>query len=485
MAFQKILGFAPDRDVVTPGVVMDCSEWIPFEAGYKGAPSAVSMGVAALASECRGAAVLTKLDGTRRLFAGTQTKLYELAGTTWTDRSAGGGSYAGSVESRWSFCQFGDTSMASNLVDAMQASTAGAFAAIAGAPKALVIIAVSNNFVIALRTNDGTYGDSPDRWWCCAQSNQTDWTPSVATGATTGRLVAVEGPLTAGIALGDYAVAYKARGLFMGQFVGAAQGTWAWQLMSGGSNAGAVGPEALCDIGGAIFSVGEDDFWLFDGVRPVPIGQDVREWFRLHCSPVYRYRIKCSYDRQRQLVWIAFPSSSSLGLCDRCLVLHVPSKQWGRSDFVTEAHITYQSPGVTYDTSSGTFDSAPPLPIDSPFWVTGARQFSYFDAVHTINSRSGESVASSFTTGDVGDDNTVSLLEYARVRHTRAPASATATALSRILGSTDYVAGAAEPLFQGRFTPRQSANWHAMRFDFAGDHAETAFEIMSKPDAEQ
>ena len=485
MALQKIIGFAPDRDVTTPGVVQDCSEWIPYEAGYRGAPTAVSVGVAALAAECRGAAALTKLDGTRRLFAGTQTKLYELSGTSWTDRSAGGGSYTGSVESRWSFCQFGDTSMASNLVDAMQSSAAGAFAAIAGAPKAKVIIAVSNNFVIALRTNEGTYGDAPDRWWCCAQNDQTNWTPSVATGATTGRLVAVEGPLTAGISLGDYAVAFKSRGLFLGQFVGAAAGSFAWQLMSGGSNAGCVGQEALCDIGGAIFSVGEDDFWLFDGVRPVPVAQDVREWFRQNCSSVYRYRTKCAYDRQRQLVWIAFPSLSSIGPCDRCLVLHVPSKQYGRSDFVTEAHITYQSPGVTFDTAVGTFDGAPPIPFDSPLWASGARQLAYFDSAHTIQSRTGVSSVSSFTTGDVGDDSVVSLLEQVRVRHLQAPASATATGLAKILGSTDYVAGAAEPLFQGRFTPRQSANWHAVRLDFTGDHAETAFEIMTTPDAEQ
>ena len=54
----------------------------------------------------RGAAVLTDTSGTRRTFAGTQTKLYELASGTWADVSRVG-DYTGSDENRWSFAQFG------------------------------------------------------------------------------------------------------------------------------------------------------------------------------------------------------------------------------------------------------------------------------------------------------------------------------------------------------------------------------------------
>ena len=103
-----IAGFSPDADPTTPGVLTECTNIVPHPSGFKGAPSAVSVGANALAAECRGAVVATKLDGSRRIFAGTQTKLYELNGTSWTDRSAGGGSSTGSSESRWSFCQFGD-----------------------------------------------------------------------------------------------------------------------------------------------------------------------------------------------------------------------------------------------------------------------------------------------------------------------------------------------------------------------------------------
>ena len=126
------------------------------------AASVASVAVAALSPAAvqaqrdgKESVVATKLDGTRRLFAGSQTELYELSGTSWTTRSSA--TYTGSSESRWSFCQFGDTTIASNLTDAMQSSASGAFAAIAGAPKAKIVVSASNNFVVAFNTNDATY----------------------------------------------------------------------------------------------------------------------------------------------------------------------------------------------------------------------------------------------------------------------------------------------------------------------------------------
>jgi hypothetical protein len=69
------------------------------------------------------------------------------------------------------------------------------------------------------------------------------------------------------LTLGDYVVAYKQRAIFVGVFVGTPV-VWQWNLIPGGE-AGAVGQEAVCDIGGAHFIVSNDNFWLFDGTRPV------------------------------------------------------------------------------------------------------------------------------------------------------------------------------------------------------------------------
>ncbi|AMM22990.1 hypothetical protein [Variovorax sp. PAMC 28711] len=483
MTMNPIRGFSPDSDPTTPGILTACSNVIPFAAGYKGAPSPVAVNAPALAAEARGAVVATRLDGSRRVFAGTQTRLYELLSAAWTDRSAGGVAYTGSSESRWSFAQFGDTTVATNLADPMQSSASGAFAAIAGAPKAKIVVSASNNFVIAFSTNEGTYGPSPDRWWCCAQSDQTNWTPSVATSAQTGRLIAIEGAIQAAQTLGDYVVAYKQRAIFLGVFAGAGGVVWQWNLVPGGE-AGAVGQEAVCDIGGRHFIVGNDNFWIFDGTRPEPVGDGVtRQWFLDNSSPTYRYRTKVVYDKQNNLVRVNYPSLTSTGACDACLVYHVGKKEWGVSDVVIQAPLNYIAPGVTIDglnAYAATIDALPNIPFDSQYWASGGQTPSYFNASNQLVAMNGATGASSFTTSDIGDDAAVTMIEQARVRFSRVPDSANATGFYAMNEGEPLVAGAVCPRNEGKFDLYQSARYHRVRFDFTGDHQETGYDLPLK-----
>ena len=480
---DKLLGFAPDVDPTTPGIWTECRNIIPFEAGFMGAPTGAATTAPALAAACRGAGVMQRLDDTRRIFAGTQTKLYELTGSVWTDRSAGGGSYTGSVDSRWSLCQFGDTSIASNLVDAMQASTTGVFSAIAGAPKAKIVVSATNNFVIAFNTNDGTYGVSPDRWWCCAQSNQTDWVPSVATGATTGRIIATPGSITAALPLGDYVVAYKLRGVYLGSFVGSPV-QWQWPLVPASSDCGAVGQDAVCDMGGVHFIVGDEDFWLFDGTRPVSIGDEVRNWFKSNSSEVYRYRTKCTFDRARNVVWVHFASKGSTGVLDSTLVYHTRAKRWGCADVVMEAALNYIAPGTVIDgldAYASTIDALPAVPFDSAYWQSGGRAFAYFDASHRLVVNNGVCGPSSFVTGDFGDDDTVTDLERFKVRFTQAPSTAQATGLWKMDEGGTFTNGPTEQRYDARFDVRQSGYWHRLAVSMTGDHKENAQQAVLNP----
>jgi hypothetical protein len=478
VGMDKLLGFGPDVDPTTPGVMTSCTNIIPYEAGFMGAPSGTPpTGVGALASDCRGAAVMQKLDDSRRIFAGTQTKLYELTGTTWTDRSAGAGSYTGSTDSRWSYAQFGDTAIASNLIDAMQSSASGAFAAIAAAPKAKIIVSASNNFVIAFNTNDGTYGVSTDRWWCCAQNDQTTWTPSVATGATTGRIIAMPGSITAALTLGDYVVAYKLRGVFVGSFVGSNNGTWQWNLVPGSNQSGVVGQDAICDIGGAHFYCGDDDFWIFDGTRPVSIGNEIRNWFKANSSETYRYRTKCTFDRGRNLVWVNFPSNISTGACDLTLAWHAGTKRWGTADRVAEAVLNYIAPGTTInglDAYASTINALPPIPFDSAYWTAGGRVFAYFDGSHQLQVANGACGASGYTTGDYGDDAAVSDLDTFKIRYILSPTTAQATGAFRDDPGGAFSTGPTEQRYSQRFDVRQAGKWHRLVIAMTGDHKETA-----------
>jgi hypothetical protein len=469
---DKVIGFAPDADPTTPGALLACENIIPADVGVVGAPTGITpASTPALAAACIGAAVAVKLDDTRRVFAGTTTKLYELSGGAWADVSAG--SYTGGSDTRWSFCQFGDASIAANLADKIQRSTSGAFAAIATAPKAKIVFTVGG-FVMALNTVDGTYGTSPDRWWCSALYDETSWTPSVTTQANTGRLVSTQGRLTAGGRLGDYAVAYKEKAIYLGQYTGTGV-VWDWQQVTGG-DAGCVGQDAWCDIGGAHFTVGKDNFWLFDGSRPTPLGVGmVRNWFFSNSNPATRYRTQCIFDRKTNRVWIFYPSTSATDP-DSALVYHVGTKQWGTATIPCEAVLNYISAGMTIHdlaTLSATIDGLPNYPFDSPYWVAGGQSLGLFNTSHQLQLLTGAAGTSTAQAWYVGDDDIYTLMDKVRCRFSRKPTAATIeTYYSAEQGGTE-TAGSAASMADGKFDVLDSGRWHRCDFTFTGDHTLT------------
>lgn len=117
MSATEIQGFGPDLDPATPGVLTDCDNIIPTVKGFAAGNSLVDAGFAALDSACKGAYVGTLLDGTKRIVAGTNAKLYDISGGAWTDRSQVGG-YTGLAP--WRFCMFGNNIIATNRSQRIQ-----------------------------------------------------------------------------------------------------------------------------------------------------------------------------------------------------------------------------------------------------------------------------------------------------------------------------------------------------------------------------
>lgn len=461
-----LIGFAPDADVTTPGLISSCSNLVPYLNGMEGAPEpATPASTPALAAACIGAAVVTKLDDTRRIIAGTTTKLYELSAGAWVDigRAA---AYNGGVDTRWSITQFGDATLCANRADVIQRSTGAAFADVATAPKAEILFSVGA-FVMALNTNDGS--EKPDGWHCCAAFDDTSWTPSLATQATSGRLVATAGKLTAGMRLGEYAIAYKQRSIYLGQYVGAPT-VWNWLQVPGG-DAGCVGKEAICDIGGAHFFVGDDNIWIFDGTRPIPVADGfVRQFFFDNSNPSYRYKTICVFDRQKNLVWVFYPSLGST-TPDSAIVYHVTAKKWGVANRSIEAALNYVAAGVTIDglpAYSATIDGLAPYSFDSQFWLSGGKSLSIFNTSHQLQAMTGTSVSSSMTTGDVGDDDAVSALNKIRLRYAIAPESASVQTFVQMNSGVGFTAGTTGTVLDGKFDLRQSARWHKATFTFTG-----------------
>lgn len=469
---MKLIGYAPDADQTTEGVLIDCVSFIPTEKGMQAAPSPQSAGASPLVAPCYGAALTRALDNTFRVFAGTVTNLYELSANVWIDRTrAVGGAYAVGVDNFWRFTQFGNATLAVAKTETLQSTSSGAFANVTGAPKASIVETVAG-FVFLFDTNEASFGDSPNRWWCAAINSFTDWVPSIATQSATGLLVSAPGRIYAGKRFGDRIIVYKERAMYIGNYVGAPQ-IWNFQQIEG--EAGCNSQEAVVNVGSSdnpthIF-MGADDFWRFDGARPVPIGGPIRKTVYADLDYAFANRIKTLHDRINSRVYFYYPSKGNGGNLNRCVVYHYRLNTWGRDDRPIQATLEYLSGGVTWDSMPfTTWDSINPnVAWDSPFWTSGNLSVGIFDNTNRLNSLDGAATTASFTLNDMGDDDKFYLLQRVKPRWLVKPAAATMTNYFKQSEGDTLNTGVTTAMSVSRFDVLISSRWHRLQFNTVGD----------------
>ncbi len=469
----RFTAFAPDLDPTQPGIITDCANLIPTLKGYKGGPSGADVGMSALAAAALTASVITKLDGTNRLFVGTTTKLYEKSGTSWTDVSRVA-AYNASTTYPWRYAQLGNTSLAINKGDVLQSIAAGTDFADVAAPKA-ACMCVASSFVMLGNTNDaslsitgGPNADDLDRWWCSAINDETDWEPNAAiTQCATGRLVDTPGAIKAMKQFGHEILAYKDDSMYLGRWAGPPT-VWDWILIPG--QIGCSSSEAVADIGTAHIFIGQDDIYRFDGSFPVSLGAPLRKWFFADLDPAYRYKIRSTHDRANAIVYFHYPRIGSVGAIDGCIAYNYKADKWGVAHRTIEATVEYVTGGYTYDTLPiTTWDDWPEVAYDSPFWTNSAKYPAYFGTDHKIYSLTGASETSSLTTGDYGTENQYSLLSRVTLGYLVRPTTALMTNYYQEIHGGDWTTDAATGESSGRFDLFRSAPWHKVNFYWNGD----------------
>jgi hypothetical protein len=140
---------------------------------------------------------------------------------------------------------------------------------------------------------------------------------------------------------------------------------------------------------------------------------------------------------------------------------------------VIEAVVNYASAGISYDTwddAGASYDELPNVSYDSQYWISGGQGVAIFDASHQLQILEGSPGEASFSTGDAGDDSTVTHLDYAQLRFATgaSPASVSMQAFSKMVSGDAYTTGAASTLSDGKFFTRQEARWHKATFTFNG-----------------
>jgi hypothetical protein len=465
------VGYAPDIDQTTLGVITDCQGVVPSVKGMRSAPSAQLTTLPALATTARGGAAVRKLDDSSRLIVGTAGKLWEAGLGSYTDVSrTAGGSYSCATDDLWTFAQFGNITIAGQKADFIQASTAGNFATVSTAPKASIVETVGQ-FAFAFDTTDSSFGDSPDRWWCSAIGDYSSWTPSVSTQSASGRFLAGEGKVTCAKRFGERIVAFKRNATYIGSYVGAPF-VWDWQQAQG--NIGCIGKYAAVDVGTAkeprLLFMGSDNFYAFDGARNEPIGDALRETVFSELSITDAEICSVSHDRTNGLVYFFYPKTSS-ALCNACVVYNYRTGKWGRSDMVIQTALEFISPGLTYDGLGAlysTYDNMPDVTYDSAIWIAQKSIPAVIDNARFIRTLDGSGTSAYMTLGLIGSDQAVTTIKRVTPRWLTKPESATLGNFIRSeLGEEDNADGFIT-MSAGRFDLMRRSKWHRFRIGFTG-----------------
>ena len=477
-------GFSPDKHPTTPGVLVSVTNMVPTIRGMKGGPSAQTpSGISgALAATCQGAASLRKLDESVRTFAGTGTALFEISGGVWADITrVSGGAYSLGADVRWRFAQFGNVSLAVAKSDVLQASTSSNFANLT-APKAGGVEVVGQ-FVFLWDTNEATFGDSPNRWWCSAKGDYTDWTPAVSTECATATITSTSGKIRSIKRFGPHVVIYKLRSIHFGIYAGQPS-IWNFDREIS-SEAGALSHEAVVDVGTPeeprhIF-MGFDDFYEFNGGRPRPLGQGkLKESVYNELNKQFMERAIAQLDRANSLVYFYYPSGASNNP-DKCVVYNYKTQEWGRADRTIEHAFEYSSVGLSYNalgSSYSTYHDLPSVSYDSTIWTSGYPLPGIFNTSHVLQTLDGPSTESGFRLGDFGDDERFVCVLRIRPRFTVAPTSGTLVNYYRNNLGDSLTSGATTSLSNGKFDLKRSARWHRPDFTWQGPVEVGSLDVM-------
>lgn len=496
---MKLVTYAPDLDPITDGILVDCDHVVPTFRGLALAPGLAAADITAnAASAAIGAATLIQISGASRTFFGSDSKLYEEVSKAWADVSSG--AYA-QVLGRWRFAQYGNVSLAVSKENVLQATASGSFAQVKStstgstvtAPSASVIEVV-NDFIFLGDTTGvpGFTADSGDRWACSAQGDYQDFTPAQSTQAATGRLTSTPGKIKAIKKFGDQVVVYKERGMYLGSYVGipiiwsfpeiptATQGTWCQEsVVSLGT------PEQPLH-----FFVGRDDFYLFDGSHPVPVGHGVREKFFSDLNQSSADKICLLLDRANARVYIHYPKSPST-TNNACLVFNYRTKKWGvdnRSiEFAFEyigGAIAYSGVGAYLTTVLGLSTYGGPIPRSYDSIGPKGTNFSpaMFDTNHVLYTLDGIGTTSNIVTHDIGTDEFNTTLQRLTPRWITRPSDASLTNYYWMESGETPTLDTITLMDNGRFDVIRSAPWHRFSMNLTGQWETNEAKIDAVPD---
>ncbi|CAB4192566.1 hypothetical protein UFOVP1244_39 [uncultured Caudovirales phage] len=306
----------------------------------------------------------------------------------------------------WSFIQYGDKIIASNYSDPMQVYNLGAagesFSPLGGNPPKARWLAVVKNFLVVANTVDSD-GISPQRVRWSGLDSPTSWTPSLVTQADFQDLFGDGGEnqgIMVGLTQADATVVQE-RAMWKMTYTGPPLG---FQFDKLEGVRGTPAPGSLVTIGGLVYYLGNDGFYVFDGSQSSPIGNGkINNTFFSDVDHLYFRRISSVSDITRKLIYWSYPdANASFGIPNKILVFDWGSGEWTRLEIETEILWRTLSFGYTLEELDqfGTIDTLI-ASLDSRQWTGGIYQLSAFNPDHKTAHFTGAPLGATITSQEI------------------------------------------------------------------------------------
>lgn len=456
-----VIAWAPDADPTTPGVLVDVENMVPTQRGYVAdsslsASSNYALNLSAKPTSAQTIGIIP--------YVSYGTTLSGFVGGAWQDLSRSGTAYAAaSVNNPWRFAGFTDASgnrfalavQYENILQAKDANTTAAFADVSGSPKADTMATQRGFVLLGAYTTGGVY--YPDGWICSALEDHTDWTPDIASQSASGRLTATSGEIIRLISFQDYVIAFKRESIYRGTYVGPADNTWSWPVVS--RSVGLVSHDAICEVDGVLYWMSHDGFYRWAGgvverIRSAP-------WKTLiGLTPFgtgFDVGTQAVYDpSQRVIRWVFNVAFSGAGRL--VLTYHPETDRWGKAVAPTIIR-TFTLPNISIRRQPEN---------DTIFYREAPAFLVQTGGAYVLLIAGAAPATSSFTTGDIGDDDQALALTKTRVRFLSAPSSSYVEHAYRMDLGDPLQQGEVAQRVDGKYDISHAARWHRLKFTQTG-----------------
>lgn len=490
MQFQ-LLGWGPDLDPSTPGVLVDVEGVIPTVDGYE--PMQPFIGAGSIGGSWRAFHLGRMSPGLRLHAALTDSTLGtpSAAASVYEYALQGGqsvvynyGSTANTFTTPMIFRQFDDNIIIARAKNQLVSVTSAGVGGVITASPTCTTIESTKDFVVAFNTDAGF------TWHCCAIGDERNWTVSVSNQCVRGRFYDVRDRITCASKYGENLAAWSQSQMWVGRYVGAPE-VWQWDRVSG--DVGCVGEEAAAETPYGLVWVSANDIHIYDGsvITPLDTQPVRRALFNSVSRQLIRYA-QAFWERKRGIVWFAFPAAGDTVFRKRTAVFgyHFASKKWTKGGFsqflFSEATFASMSPtafpqGSIQDYTVGTAS-----------WASGVQQYDDLLIAADTGAASFLRVAQDQTayatgwlqTGYFGDNVVKTMAKAVRPRFSSNDNSnGTLTLETRLQGlsggSTASQTATLDTDF--KYPLRQTGRWHSFRHVLTGTDRVSGYDIDLVP----